>query len=518
MKKRVQAWIMALVMLFTTVAVPLMGAESVKAAEEPELKIQFHYLREDGDYTDWDIFAWGGAEGCAFQTDEDGFVTDENGAVAEAVVKPGSKEVGFIVRKTDWSDREWVTEDHSKDGNRAVDVDGWLSGTIHAYVVQGSFETVVDYSEAVEGEYVPPAKTKSVFIHYLREDGNYTDWGVHAWGIDGDTTKDANDFMVDEDGNLIIDENGVVSEIKVVSEASEVGFIVRKADWSDREWVDQAADESNRFINVSEYASGEIHVYVKQGVVDIEVDYSRAQKPPVVINFLLEGEKPDKNIGLWLWDDVGTDAIYPIFEEQTEDGAYIISYEVAPAASWVGFIVRDDDWGKYPDGDRQVDVSSIVGGVVNVTLTINEEEFEVDDTNAIKGAKVIKAVYEDDTIVVTTSLPLEVFEGVFKVLCEDEEVEIASVVAGEKENTYVISFENGLNPTKAYKVLFGGNMYKVSMPSLYTDEEWIAENTYEGKDLGATWTEEKTTFKVWAPLASEVSVNLYVPASTISLY
>ncbi|MEG2295500.1 MAG: hypothetical protein RSB96_02015, partial [Oscillospiraceae bacterium] len=32
---------------------------------------------------------------------------------------------------------------------------------------------------------------------------------------------------------------------------------------------------------------------------------------------------------------------------------------------------------------------------------------------------------------------------------------------------------------------------------------------YDGDDLGATHTPEKTTFKVWSPTASEVSVALY---------
>ena len=32
---------------------------------------------------------------------------------------------------------------------------------------------------------------------------------------------------------------------------------------------------------------------------------------------------------------------------------------------------------------------------------------------------------------------------------------------------------------------------------------------YDGKDLGATYTKEKTTFKVWAPTATDVKLNLY---------
>lgn len=40
-------------------------------------------------------------------------------------------------------------------------------------------------------------------------------------------------------------------------------------------------------------------------------------------------------------------------------------------------------------------------------------------------------------------------------------------------------------------------------------------NTYDGKDLGATYTKEYTTFKVWAPSASQVLLKLYTTGSYV---
>lgn len=40
-------------------------------------------------------------------------------------------------------------------------------------------------------------------------------------------------------------------------------------------------------------------------------------------------------------------------------------------------------------------------------------------------------------------------------------------------------------------------------------EQPDTEMVYDGNDLGAVYTKEKTVFKVWAPTASEVSLNLY---------
>jgi len=47
------------------------------------------------------------------------------------------------------------------------------------------------------------------------------------------------------------------------------------------------------------------------------------------------------------------------------------------------------------------------------------------------------------------------------------------------------------------------------MPDFYSTEQFETEYTYTGTDLGANWTKEKTLFRLWAPTAIGVKVNLY---------
>ena len=47
------------------------------------------------------------------------------------------------------------------------------------------------------------------------------------------------------------------------------------------------------------------------------------------------------------------------------------------------------------------------------------------------------------------------------------------------------------------------------MYDLYSSREFEAQYTYTGSDLGATWAPDKTTFRLWAPTAEEVLINLY---------
>ena len=47
------------------------------------------------------------------------------------------------------------------------------------------------------------------------------------------------------------------------------------------------------------------------------------------------------------------------------------------------------------------------------------------------------------------------------------------------------------------------------MYDLYSSHAFEEKYTYPGNDLGAVWQENKTVFRVWAPTAEEVTVNLY---------
>ena len=49
----------------------------------------------------------------------------------------------------------------------------------------------------------------------------------------------------------------------------------------------------------------------------------------------------------------------------------------------------------------------------------------------------------------------------------------------------------------------------MSMTELYSTEEFERRYTYSGNDLGARWSREKTAFRLWAPTAKSVKINLY---------
>ena len=85
---------------------------------------------------------------------------------------------------------------------------------------------------------------------------------------------------------------------------------------------------------------------------------------------------------------------------------------------------------------------------------------------------------------------------------------ITEVIEGEK-NIYTIVTAEPLDVTAPYTLTYGADGREVRMPIWYSTADFEEQYTYTGDDLGATWTPEKTTFKVWAPTAVSVRVNLY---------
>ena len=49
----------------------------------------------------------------------------------------------------------------------------------------------------------------------------------------------------------------------------------------------------------------------------------------------------------------------------------------------------------------------------------------------------------------------------------------------------------------------------MDLPAYYSSAEFEEKYTYHGTDLGTVWTKEKTHFRLWAPTADYVTVNLY---------
>lgn len=209
---------------------------------------------------------------------------------------------------------------------------------------------------------------------------------------------------------------------------------------------------------------------------------------------------------VWFWEDGGEGADY-YFDE--EDGEQVATMEVSPGVTKVGFIVRTESWSKDVDADQFIDITEVTSGTVHVYVESGVEGYTKEYGEGVSvGIKLKSAVYNDGAVEIQMTGKLEEPAAAFTLSGRDGEITISEVTEAEN-NLYIVSLESELNPFAEYAVTFEGTEYQVNMPIIYSDAEFEEAYTYAGDDLGAVWTAEKTTFKVWAPVSEAVYVNLY---------
>ncbi|MFC4557681.1 pullulanase [Virgibacillus kekensis] len=90
--------------LMLSITLPFIPVKPVNAEETTDNRtIRLTYERDDGNYTGWDVWVWntGVTDGSI------AFTEFENGlATAYIEVSPTTEEIGFIIRKNNWEDRE----------------------------------------------------------------------------------------------------------------------------------------------------------------------------------------------------------------------------------------------------------------------------------------------------------------------------------------------------------------------------------------------------------------------------
>ena len=354
-------------------------------------------------------------------------------------------------------------------------------------------------------------------FHYSREDGAYDGWDLYSWG----SITGAAPF-VEEDGEM-------VATIYANANTSSVGFIVRQGGDS---WKGKDPD-GDRFVEAG-YAdlgmvkSGTLHIYLTSGVADFTVEEgddvvkgaADAVEYDITIKvhyFREDGEYEPWEVHMWN----GVESLDATRHFELEDVEYegtvygaTATYYADASDIWCGFIIKKPDWTKDPDGDRKIDVSDVLSGTVHVYAKTGSEleDFIVDKSEAQVGAKVTAAVYDSiaDVLTVTTAVPIEGdVKGSFVLEGPDGEMAITNVTNTAGTSDYVLDYEGQINADEIFTIYYKGTPCRVTVPNIYSTEMFESMYTYEGNDLGATWSAESTFFRLWAPTASAVNVNLY---------
>lgn len=213
---------------------------------------------------------------------------------------------------------------------------------------------------------------------------------------------------------------------------------------------------------------------------------------------------------VWTWGEGGgMDGTGTAFA--AEGSEHVASITVPTAVTKIGFIVRKPDWSeKDTDDDRFIEVPDVISGTVNVTITSGVKEFTVTEDNVVKGVKIVGTSYDKDkTLTVKTGVKVDNPVGYFKITDKDGNDVAITGASAVSDTEYALTLSDKLDLNGSYTVSNDKSSAKVVLPSPYSTKEFEDAYTYDGDDLGASYTKAKTVFRVWAPTAQSVKVNIY---------
>ena len=253
------------------------------------------------------------------------------------------------------------------------------------------------------------------------------------------------------------------------------------------------------------------------------------------VSFYWYGEGVDYDkCDMWIWYPNADGRGY-LFHPCAYGAKVVIN--VPEGIEEVGFIVRKNcsepggtSWGdatKDVDGDR---FAKIEGPETEIYL-------KPGDANIYKSNDGGKTLYQDKVLSLAGIISMDEIKYTLtpafritsldqvKVKDGDREVPIESISSLNNEVIFgVIKTAEELDISKSYTLEIEGFEAKAIVPTEIFDNDAFNEKyAYDGDDLGATLTADGTTFKLWAPTASSVKLNIYAsgdsgdPAETVDM-
>ena len=221
---------------------------------------------------------------------------------------------------------------------------------------------------------------------------------------------------------------------------------------------------------------------------------------------------------LWVWgSNMGGHQVD--FAEELVDGAKVATIVLENAREHQDICfkqrksVQGNDWADQGSKDLSIDLSTVVSGTIDYYIA-TETCVYGDDVIRKNKISSVALDYDNNAIIVTAVQAVADPENALKLVKGEEEIPVTITAVGSKYTlTLPEDTQLDLAQLYRYKVDHYGDLYSIAMDAAYASDKFAAEHTYTGSDLGASYAQSGTTFRVWAPTAEAVNVKLYATGS-----
>jgi len=321
--------------------------------------------------------------------------------------------------------------------------------------------------------------TSTITIHYNRPDAVYTDWNMWIWFPGSSAAEQATHGLADS-RNLF---NGTDSYGRVLTlnltdmeKIKKIGFIVRKDDWT----KDIGSD---RFITSFD-GSGNAEIWIRS---NIEKVYTGV---PCLCAEIYSATQDDyRTINVTLSE--------PFSGATNGTGAQ--GWTVSGGLNVVSAVATG---GKNPRNTRALTLTLDADMDLSAQYTINNTRTFTVTKKAVANNVATITTSTDTGVTVGETLRISdvgsPFNGVQKVT--------AATTVSPFTFSFAVTNANVAAVASSGSVETGFGSAPVVVGNIFASQKFADQFTYTGNDLGNTYSQAKTDFRVWAPTASAVSL------------
>ncbi len=343
--------------------------------------------------------------------------------------------------------------------------------------------------------------TTTVIVHYHRFDNSYSGWNLWLWP---QAPKSLGGAAYNFNGS---DSFGQVATVKVPGDNTQVGVIVRQGNWIAKDIA------SNRYLNVTH---GTAEVWLLQGNPDVYYSLADAQKAmvPAISSAFLDGAKivtasfnAPVTIGksMFTVKDDTTGTSIPVtnvasLETMTATVAGDFQTQLGASSNWDPSSSMTLMHQVNPDLYQFT--ATLKAGSYSYKIALNGSW-----SSAYPSQNVSLKIPSGGARVTISYIPST--EGVYDSINNPNQV-FPTSSDGLKTSIVSLTLQSAPNVKDSLRLTASGYTALSITPRNVLN---LPAYYYAKNNLGNTWTKRATTFRVWAPTATEVDVQLFSSAT-----
>lgn len=372
---------------------------------------------------------------------------------------------------------------------------------------------------------VAEAAGSTLIIHYGgREDGSYDGWNAWVWeeGQEGQSIA----FKAEDD-------YGKIAVYQTTNQPAKMGFIIRLNEWEDKDIPDDRMIEMKNGVTEIWVTSGEMEFtyeapegYTSYDFEGMEKDrlgiYDKADSLKVNIHYFNYAQNYDTAETL-AWKAKDAPGSYPLVKTDDFGAVFHVGLSGEDKEGELGFAIYTEGMADTTKG-RTIDLSKASDNVIDVYTVEGKNDVwykleDVDKTPAVMTAEFSEGTTKQIDVTLSQAIDTKDENAYTKFIVKDENGtsypvhHIWNEAPGVLKSTKVV-MDEALSLDHRYTITYDEWIASdVDITGSFSSESFEDEYTYDGDDLGAIYTKEKTAFRLWAPTASKVELNLYEAGS-----